>query len=99
MGLPVGFVLGWAIGILELILLAYILLSWLELWQRSSRSAPHFDLNNPVVHWIQSVAYTVLHPIRRVIDPYQRNSGFDFSVIIAYFILELIKGWLHNLRF
>lgn len=96
---PVAFVLVKAIGALQFILFAYIILSWLEFWQRSSRSAPRFDLNNPVVRWIQSVAYTILHPVRRVIDPYQRNSGIDFSVIIVFIGLGLLQQWIATLPF
>ncbi|HEY3414620.1 MAG TPA: YggT family protein [Armatimonadota bacterium] len=96
---PVAFVLGWALGALQLILFVYIILSWLRFWQQSSRSAPRFDLDNPVVRWIESVAYTILHPIRGVIDPYQRNTGIDFSAIIAFLILGLVQGWVQRLPF
>lgn len=96
---PVASALGIACQILVYILLASVILSWVEFFQRSSRSRSRINLDNPVVRFIESVSYTILHPIRRVIDPYQRGAGIDFSAIIAIIALQVIHEWIVQLPF
>ena len=96
---PIAFALDWAIWVLEAILFAYMIISWLEFWQRTSRSAPRIDLSNPVVRWIESTAYSILHPIRRVVQPYQGGFPIDLSFLIAILLLGLIDQWVKTLPF
>jgi uncharacterized protein YggT (Ycf19 family) len=76
---------------LQLILVAYIILSWLEFYRQSQRRGPLIDPGNPVVRFIEQVAFTILHPIRRVLAPYQRGVPIDFSVIVAILLIALIR--------
>jgi uncharacterized protein YggT (Ycf19 family) len=94
---PVASALALACQILIWVLLASVLLSWVELIQRSSRS--RINLDNTVVRFIEGISYTLLHPIRRVIDPYQRSSGFDFSPIVAIIVLSFVREWVIQLPF
>lgn len=96
---PVAWALGLACEILFWILMASVILSWVELFQRSSRSGTRLNLDNPVVRFIESVSYTLLHPIRRVIDPYQRGSGIDFSAIVALLAIQFVHLWVVTLPF
>lgn len=85
---------------LSWILIAYIILSWLELWrQMSPRSAPRISTANPIVRFIERVAHTVLSPIRRVVEPYQRGYGIDFSPFIAFLLIGLLRSWVSRLTF
>lgn len=38
----------------------------------------------------------VLNPIRRVLEPYQRNSPLDFSVLAAILLIEIIRSLLRR---
>jgi uncharacterized protein YggT (Ycf19 family) len=96
---PVADILALAIQVLSYVLLAYILISWLKYWQQTSRSAPRMNLDNPIVRGIESIAYTMLHPIRKVIAPYQRGMVIDFSAIIVFLLLGLVQGWVSRLPF
>lgn len=96
---PIAAILALGIQILTYILLAYIILSWLKYWQQTSRSAPRMNLDNPIVRGIESIAYTMLHPIRRVLAPYQRGMAIDFSAIIVFLLLSLVQGWVSQLPF
>ncbi|HEY3266652.1 MAG TPA: YggT family protein [Armatimonadota bacterium] len=92
------YVLMRALDILVLIIFASIILSWVEFFQRSNpRSGFRLNMGNPVIRFIESVAYSVLHPIRRVIEPYQRSSGIDFSPIIALVLISVVRSVLLGL--
>ena len=63
----------------ELLILARILLSWIQL-----------DPYNPIVQFIHSTTEPILAPIRRRLPP---TGGFDLSplvALIAAYILEII---------
>lgn len=81
----------WFIGLLNeviriysYIILARVLLSWVE-------PNPY----NPIVRIIYNVTEPVLRPLRIVLK--LGSVGIDFSPIIAFFLLELIRRGLINI--
>ena len=67
-----------AIRIYEVILIVRIFMSWMN---------P--DPSNVFVEWIYRLTDPVLEPIRRILPG--SGMGFDFSPIIVFIILDLIK--------
>ena len=67
-----------AFNLLQLIVMVRIFLSWI----------PH-DPYNQVIRIIYSIADSILNPIRDAV-PIQ-GMGFDFSPIIAFFLLGFLK--------
>jgi len=73
-------------GILNLymlVLLVRVAVSWM-------RISPH----NSFVHFIYTVTDPVLNPIRRIIGPL---GGLDFSPLIVFFLIHLIKKLMFNM--
>jgi uncharacterized protein YggT (Ycf19 family) len=91
---PVQTILNQFITILEVVLFAYIILSWVQFAGQVSRSVPRVPSGNPIVRFIEDVAGAILSPFRRLLAPYQRNIPLDLSVIVAYLALELIRAAL-----
>jgi len=88
---PVQTILFQIVNVLELILFAYVILSWVQVAGQVSRNVPRVPSGNPIVRFIEDVSGAMLRPIRRVLAPYQRNVPIDFSVIVLFFGLELLK--------
>lgn len=74
-------VLSTFLGLLELLILARVILSWI---------ASPFS-RNPVVQFIRAVTDPMLEPIRSVLP---RTGMFDFSPMVALLILQLLRGFL-----
>jgi len=89
---PIANFLNLALRIVELLLFAYIILSWVQLARSMSRSVPFIDPRNPVVRFLEGFAYTILHPVRRVLAPYQRGMPIDLSVIVVYILIEVFRN-------
>ncbi len=68
----------------ELVLLARVVLSWLRL-------PPYHPVMQRVAPAIYAVTEPLLAPIRRWLAPYQRNSPLDFSVLILYLGIEVVR--------
>ena len=64
----------------NLAILARVVISWVRV-----------DPFNPLVRFLYQITEPVLAPIRRVIPP---AAGMDFSPIIAFFGLELVRRLL-----
>jgi YggT family protein len=71
-------ILGTLIQVYEFIILARVLMSWIR---------P--DPNNQIVQWLYRLTEPVLAPIRQLIVP--RNIGIDFSPIIVFILLDIIR--------
>jgi YggT family protein len=67
--------------IYEIIILARVIISWIQV-----------DHYHPVVVWIYRLTEPVLRPIRAVI-PFERI-GIDFSPLIVLLLIEVIKQLL-----
>jgi YggT family protein len=74
-------ILFYAIRIYEVILIIRIFMSWM-------RPDPY----HPFVQWIYRLTDPVLDPIRRMLP--LNFGGFDFSPIIVFLLLGLLKGAL-----
>jgi YggT family protein len=68
----------YAIRFYELILIARILMSWIQ---------P--NENHPVVRWVYRLTDPVLDPVRRALP--LNAGGMDFSPIIVFIILDMLK--------
>jgi uncharacterized protein YggT (Ycf19 family) len=91
MAFPVQTILASLVNVLLLILFAYVILSWVQVAGQMSRSVPRVSPGNPLVRFIEDVSGIILSPIRRVLEPYQRNIPLDLSVIVAFLLLVLIR--------
>lgn len=81
----------WAINLLfrayYVLLLVRVIFSWLNIRR------PH-----PLVMQIQRIAYAatepLLRPIRNALAKYQRGVPIDFSPLVAWFLIELVRTLL-----
>ena len=80
-------IVGWILRLYELVLLIRVVLSWLRL-------PPYHPVMRRVEPAIYAVTEPLLGPIRKWLAPYQRNSPFDFSILILYFAIEVVRRWL-----
>jgi YggT family protein len=71
------------LSIYEVILIVRILFSWI----RPNRS-------HPVIDWIYKLTDPVLEPVRKLIP--MTGMGIDFSPIVVFLVVGLIKGFLRN---
>jgi YggT family protein len=71
------------LSLLELLILARVILSWV---------ASPFS-RNPLVQLIRAVTDPMLEPIRSILP---RTGMFDFSPMVALLVLQLLKGLLRG---
>ena len=73
-----------------LILLVRVIFSWLRLppWHWASRTIGRF---------CEALTEPLLRPIRRWLAPYQRGSNFDFSPLVLYVVIILVRALLERL--
>ncbi|MFO7946656.1 MAG: YggT family protein [Armatimonadota bacterium] len=87
---PLISIINWLISAYTLVLLARVIFSWIRL-----------PSQHPVMRTVGPVIYgltePLLKPIRRLLAPYQRNSPLDFSVLILWLIIELVRRLLIRL--
>jgi uncharacterized protein YggT (Ycf19 family) len=88
---PVALFINYLLLAVEGILFLYVILSWVEMANRVSSSLPRIDTRNPIVRFIEDFAGAILRPIRRVLEPYQRNYPIDFSVLAAFVIIYILQ--------
>jgi YggT family protein len=69
------------LGMVELVLLARVVLSW--------TASP--TSGNPAVQFIRGVTEPLLAPIRSILPP---MAGFDFSPMVAFVLLRLLQNLL-----
>ncbi len=72
-----------AIDVYILIVLARVIVSWVRI-----------DPEHPAVLTVRKLTEPLLAPIRRVIDPWQRQWGIDFSPVVLIIALGLLQGLL-----
>ena len=77
-------VLGSTLYIYSILLLIRVLLTWF----------PNIDWNNGALNALCSITDPYLNLFRGVIPPI---GGFDISSIIAFFLLNIVRGWLYRL--
>lgn len=70
---------------LEFAILIRVILSWVRV-----------DPYNPLVRLLDQITEPILAPIRRMIPP---AAGLDFSPIIAFFALEVLRQIILGLLF
>ncbi len=73
----------WAFNAFYLLLLVRVVLSFLRLppWHWASRT---------LGAWSEAVTEPVMKPIRKLLDPYQRGMGLDFSPLVVWLLAELV---------
>jgi len=72
------------LSILELLVLARVILSWV--------ASPYS--RNPVVQLVRGVTDPMLEPIRSILP---RTGPFDFSPMVLLLVLQLLRGVLHGI--
>jgi YggT family protein len=74
-------------GIIEFAILARVIISWLPM-QRGNR------LTNKLVTFLYQVTEPILAPIRSLIErsSFGKNMMFDFSPIIAFLLIGLLRN-------
>lgn len=80
----ISIVINKVVDILNILLLIRVLLSW-------------FPMDNAFTQAIYSVTEPILEPIRRAIYPWTRNFPIDFSVVVAYFLIGLVRTILFRI--
>jgi len=77
-------------SVIELLILARVLLSWLPV----DKSGRFFDL-------LYMVTEPILGPIRRMLErsPFGRNMMFDFSPVVAFLLISLARTLILSLIF
>lgn len=71
-----------AFRVIEWLLYARIILSFLPLFTR-------IDPYHPVVRFIYETTEPLMAPFRRILPP---MGGFDFSIILVFFVLQIVKS-------
>lgn len=92
MQFPVQQILNQIVNVLELILFAYVILSWVRFAGQMSRSVPNVPSGNPLVRFIEDVSEAMMRPFRRLLAPYQRNIPLDLSLIVVFLLLWLLQA-------
>ncbi len=88
---PIALLLSYTLSALQFILFLYVILSWVQLANRTTSGLPRVDSGNPIVRFIEDVAGAILRPVRKVLEPYQRNYPIDFSVLAAFLLIYIIQ--------
>ena len=73
-----------------LVLIARALVSWLP-------NPPRSRLALRVVLTLYQLTDPVLSPVRRWLAPYQRNSPLDFSILLVFVAIEVVRRLLRRL--
>ena len=71
------------INVYEFMLIARALISWFPI-----------DMGNPIVSFLYSMTEPVLAPVRNLLFkiPALRNIPIDFSVIVVFMLLSIVRG-------
>ena len=75
--------LHWLLDLYSLVLLASVILSWVDL-----------SPDNPFVRLVRQLTEPVLAPLRRVIPPV---GMFDLSFMVAFFGLLILRTFIYSL--
>jgi len=70
------------LSILELLVLARVILSWV--------ASPYS--RSPLVQFVRGVTDPLLEPIRSILP---RTGMFDFSPMVLILVIQLLKGFVH----
>lgn len=73
------------LGLLELLIFARVILSWV--------ASP--VSSNPAVQFVRQVTDPMLEPIRSILP---RMGMFDFSPMVAILVLQLLRGVVGGMR-
>jgi len=84
MGLPVVMIVRVVFYVIYAILLVRVILSFLRTPSYTSPWSPFWS-------FIYAITEPVLAPIRRVLTPYQRQTGLDFSVLAVLVLLQVAQ--------
>lgn len=83
--------------LIQLLLIAYVIISLVEMFGRMSRGGPRINMGNPFIRFIDDTANAILRPIRRVLEPYQRGMPLDMSVLVAFLLIGLVQAAIWQL--
>lgn len=79
----IGSVILWVLNLLNLLLLVYVIVSWLQVFR--------VDLGpfRPVARFLDSIFEPMLAPIRRLVPP-EKLGGLDLSPLILIIALQFV---------
>ena len=84
------FIFGNLIYAIAQVLDVILTIMWWVLFVRAIISWVNPDPYNPIVQFLYRVTEPILEPIRKLIPP----SGIDFSVIVAFLAIILLRSFL-----
>jgi YggT family protein len=64
----------------EIVLLVRVIMSWFRV-----------DPYHPVVRFIYQITEPVLAPVRNILAPYQRSVPLDFSPLVVFILIDIIR--------
>ena len=70
---------GWALTILQYIVIAAVIAHWLNV-----------SPTNPIVRFLRQVTEPVLAPVRRLLPPW-KTGGFDLSPLIVLVAIQFVE--------
>ena len=85
-----AFIVNLAAKILLILLLARVVLSWLRL-------PPFHPLNRRLAPFVVATTEPLLRPIRRLLLRYQRDLPIDFSPLVLYLLIDVVRHLLLRL--
>jgi uncharacterized protein YggT (Ycf19 family) len=84
------------IPLLRLPLYAFYVFLFVRVIASWVRISPYHRTWGPILGLATRITDPLLGPIRRLLNPYQRSSGIDFSPVILYMLLEAAFRLLEN---
>ena len=85
------------LDLVRLALYAFYVVLFIRVIASWARVSPYDRTWGPIVSFAARVTDPVLQPIRRLLDPYQRQSGVDFSPVVLWVALEAAFMLLRNM--
>lgn len=80
--------IGHALSILSLLIIAEVIVSWAIAFRIGGVSRFH-----PAVRWLRSVTNPILEPLRRMVPPH-RMGGVDISPMLAIVLIQVVQNAL-----
>ncbi|MFQ5811106.1 MAG: YggT family protein [Armatimonadota bacterium] len=83
--------------VVRLVLYAFYIMIFVRVIASWTRVSPYDRTWGPIISLAERVTDPLLDPIRRVIRPYQRGVGIDFSPLVLWMVLELAFMLIKNM--
>lgn len=85
--MSIGYILSRIVGIYTFIVIVNVILSWAIMMTQNYQV-------RQIYWWTNRLTDPVLSPLRRVLSPYTRGIGLDFSPFILIILLQVLQRML-----